>query len=235
MKKLSIARNLEVAAALLGAAALAQPAHAGVVTYTASAAFQAAITGYSTSVEDYGTLTAGTSINAGDTIHGLTYSAFTPGPLGTLGGGIVTNQFNSFTGLSLGGRQSNGAQYFYGGDSVTVTFASPVNAFGIFFNVNADSGDYGFTSVVGAATTGSSAFDTSSFVFAGLVSTDATFTSVTFGSSDTNVGSYNVPEILTATVTAAVPEPSSLLLSGSALAALIACGLRRRQPVRLRG
>lgn len=235
MKALSIAKYAQAAAVLLTTAVLAEAAHAGVVTYTDSAAFQAAISGYSTAAEDYGAFSAGTPISAGNTFHGLTYSTFTPGPDGSLQGGIITDQFNSFTGLSLGGRQSTGDQFFYGGDSVTITLANPVNAFGMFFNANTGSGNYGFTTSLGTATTGSSVWDTDTFVFAGLVSTDVTFTSVTFTSSDVNLGSYNVPKILMATAPATVPEPSTLVLSGCAAAVLVACRLRRRRPARIDG
>jgi PEP-CTERM motif len=214
-----------MATSLLGVlTGLTRPIEAGVTTYTSSAAFDAAITGYTTSIENYGTLTPGTTINAGDTIDGLTYTAFTPGPLGTLLGGIITNEFNSFTGNSLGGNQSTGQQYFFGGDSVTVTFAAPVNAFGLFFNVNANSGDFGFTTSLGTATTPSTSFDTSTFVFAGLVSTGTQFTSATFFSTDTSLGSYNVPEI----ITASIPEPSSLLLVSIGLAGCVAWRARHR-------
>jgi PEP-CTERM motif len=203
---------------------------AAVTTYTSSAAFDSAISGYSTFTENYGGLSAGTTISAGQTVDGITYTAFTPGPLGTLLGGIVTNQFNSFTGNSLGGNQNSGQQYFFGGDSVTVTFAAPVNAFGLFFNVNANSGDYGFSTSLGTATTGSATFDTRSFVFAGLVSTDATFTSATFFSTNTAVGSYNVPEI----ITASVPEPSGLCLLGLGALGLIgySCRAARKAAIR---
>jgi hypothetical protein len=62
--------------------------------------------------------------------------------------------------------------------------------------------------------TDSATYDTSTFVFAGLISTDS-FTSATFFSDSGGNGtaSYNVPEI---TYTTAVPEPSSLILCGTA-------------------
>jgi hypothetical protein len=212
------AKRMWLVIALAGLMAVpARRIEAGVTTYTSSAAFDAAISDFSTSIENYGGLAPGTTITAGQTIDGLTYTAFTPGPLGTLLGGIVTTEFNSFTGNSLGGNQSTGAQYFFGGDSVTVTFAAPVNAFGLFFNVNPNSGDYGFSTSLGTATTGSATFDTSTFVFAGLVSTDTKFTSATFFSTDTALGSYNVPEI----ITAIVPEPSGLSLLGLGALGLI--------------
>jgi hypothetical protein len=207
-------RFLTMASALILAAGAAGRASAQ-VAYTSSIAFEAAIAGDQQSVENYSALSAGTLINAGDTLDGITYTAFTPGPSGELLGGIITNEFNSSnsSGTSLGGNQSDGAEYFFGGDNVTVSFAAPVIAFGIFFNVNPNSGAFGFTSAAGDSFTGSAAYDTVTFVFAGLVS-NTPFSSVTFGSTDP-AGSYNIPAIITA-----VPEPSSLALVGIGLTTL---------------
>jgi hypothetical protein len=224
---MTIVTRFRTTVAVIGLlAGLAQTTKADVVTYTSSAAFNAAITGINSSIENYSGFAALTPINAGNTFDGLTYSAFTSGPSGTLLGGIITTQFNSFTGKSLGGRQSGGAQFFFGGDSVTVTFAAPVNAFGLFFNANLNSGNYGFNTSVGSATTGSATYDTSTFVFAGLVSSTK-FTSATFFSTNPTLGVYNIPEI----ITAVVPEPSTwvtgLLVSMTGLCGGVAARLRR--------
>jgi hypothetical protein len=217
---------------LLGAAALAAmtlaaaPAQAAVVTYTSSTAFNAAASGIPLTVENYSTGSAGQLISNGGTFDGLTYS-FTAGPSGTLTGGIITNQFNSFSGLSLGGNQSTGAQFFFGGDSITITFANPVNAVGAFFNVNPNSGNYDLQSLVGTATVDSATYDTSSFVFDGLISTVA-FSSITLSSTSTTFGSFNVPEIeFGASPTQAVPEPFTMSLFGAGLAG--AAAIRRRK------
>jgi hypothetical protein len=80
--------------------------------------------------------TNGQSIATAGTFDGLTYN-FTAGPeLGTLTGGIITSEFNSFSGLSAAGNQSTGQHFFFGGDQVTVIFPTPVTAVGVFFNVN---------------------------------------------------------------------------------------------------
>lgn len=209
-------------AALIG---VASSTEAGVVDFTSSAGFETAIAGDNVSREFYSTLAAGTLIGAGQTVDGLTYTSFTGRDLL---GGIVTNQFNSFSGNSLGGDQSTGAQFFFGGDSLTITFAAPVNAVGLFFNVNLNSGNFGLTTSVGSVSTPSTAYDTSTFVFAGLVSTDARFSSVTIFSTDSSLGSYNIPEIITAST---VPEPSTLLLSVSGLMIAGYRSLRRRGPI----
>ena len=119
----------------------------------------------------------------------------------------ITNLYNSVSGLSLGVDHtgiSSGDTYFFATEGATLTFSSPISAFGMFFNVNLNSGSYGFTTSAGSATTGSASDDTSTFVFAGIVSTTP-FTSVTFSSTG-DVASYNVAELL---ATSAVPEPTT--------------------------
>src|SRR5262249_25527848 len=138
------------------------------------------------------------------------------------------SRYNSFTGESLGGRQSTGDVFFYGGDQVTVSFASPVNAFGLFFNVNLNSGTYGFTTPVGTASTDSIAYDTRTFVFAGLVAPTPFSSATFFSAAPRRQGSYNVPEI----ITASVPEPSALTMDSLGMAIVAGAVARsRRRPL----
>ena len=141
---------------------------ASITTYTSSAAFDAALAGSPTAVEDYATFSLSQVIAPGSTFNGITYTSFNLSAGATEG--LITNQFNSFTGVSLGANQSIGAQYFFDSDSFDIDFA-PTYAIGVFYNVNANSGTYGFSTPVGTANTGSAAYDISSFVFAGLIST----------------------------------------------------------------
>lgn len=196
---------------------------ASVVTYTSSAAFQAAIAGSPTLVENYSTFTANELITPVATFDGITYTSFNLGANGTQG--WISNQFNSFSGLSLGADQSNGAaQFFFDGNSFDISFA-PVYAIGIFFNVNANSGTFGIHTAAGDAATGSAAYDTSTFVFAGLVSTTP-FTGAQIFSSSGGAGtaSFNIPEM----ILAQTPEPGSMTVTALGAGLLAALLLRRR-------
>lgn len=206
----------------MGVLALAGSAHA--TAFTSSTAFLAATSGLTT--EDYASTTAGTLIADGGALDGLTYSFSTRGGLG----GVITDHYYSFSGLSLGAKQASGpltnADFFYGGDSFTITFAHPETAVGIFANVNLNSGTYTLSAGSDTATTDSLVDDTNTFVFVGLTSATP-FTSVTFRSNDTSLGSYNIPEILYGGTSNAVPEPMSLALLG--LGTLGLAVVRRRR------
>jgi hypothetical protein len=194
-------------------------ATAGTVTYTSSAAFEGATT--VNAIENYGSgFSNGEDLSTGFSADGITYSGFVLTSGATLLD--ITNQYDSLSGLSLGADHTAASgpafTYFLGGEGATLTFNIPVTAFGMFFNVNPNSGTYGFTSSVGTASTDSVAYDTGTFVFAGLISTTP-FSSVTFSSTGA-AAVYNVPELLATTT--AVPEPATIglaLVGGLLLAA----------------
>jgi PEP-CTERM motif len=210
--------------AVVGLLSLAAAGTANATPYTSSTAFLSATTG--TTIEDYSTTTAGQLVADGSTLNGLTYSFSTGAGLG----GVITDMYNSFTGLSLAAKQVSGplnsSDFFFGGNSVTITFPSPVTAVGIFANVNPNSGTYTLSAAPGTATTGSATYDTNSFVFVGF--TDVTpFLSATFTSNDASLGSYNIPEIIYGTALP-VPEPASLMIFATGLVGLAL--VRRHKP-----
>ena len=212
---------------LLTAAFFLTSSHAlaSIVTYTDPTAFEAALAGSPTLVEDYSpsTFTAGELILPGSTFDGITYASFNIFPGST--DGLISSQFNSFSGLSLGADQDNGAaQFFFDGNSFVIDFAA-TNAIGVFYNVNASSGTFGISTPVGDATTGSASYVTSTFVFAGLISTTP-FTTATIFSDSGGAGtaSYNIPEI----ILTQAPEPASLTVTALG-AGLLAAFLRRRK------
>jgi hypothetical protein len=212
---------------VLGTFALLPAAQADTV-YTSSGAFFAAIAGLSPTVEDYSSgFFDGQGIPNGFAAHGITYDQFNLTSGATQG--IITNQYNSFSGLSLGADHTDlgsAFTYFLGGEGATISFATPITAFGMWFNVNLDSGQYGFLyGASGEAFTDSATYDTESFVFVGVVA-DSPFSSLTFSSTDVDNGVYNVPEMIYASG-GSVPEPSSILLLGTS--ALGAFGVIRRR------
>jgi hypothetical protein len=213
---------LLVFACLLMYGALLNSADATVVSFTNSAAFNAAAAVGTVIVEQYATGTNGQTIANGGSFDGLTYN-FAAGPLGTLTSGIITNEFNSFSGLSAAGNQSTGQHFFFGGDQVIVEFPAPITAVGMFFNVNLNSGNYDLITPVGNVVTGSIVYDTRTFVFDGITST-IPFSSITLVSENASLGSYNIPEI----EFAPVPEPSTLTLLLTALFGLASIALTRK-------
>jgi hypothetical protein len=195
------------------------------VTYTSSASFFAAISSSTQQIENFSMFSNGQLISNGFSANGITY-----GPFSLSSGATqldITNLYNSFSGLSLGADHTMGGSFpagtfFFGGDSATITFASPVNAVGVFFNVNQNSGNYELQGNGTVASTGSAAYDTSTFVFAGITFSTPV-TTVSFDSTDPVLGSFNIPEIVSA-----VPEPSELLPLGAALGLLPLLRRRRR-------
>jgi hypothetical protein len=73
----------------------------------------------------------------------------------------------------------------------------------------------------------SASYDTSTFVFDGLISSTA-FSSITLTSTSAAAGSFNVPEVLFGAAPAStVPEPLTASILGAGLAGL--AFLRRRK------
>jgi hypothetical protein len=209
---------------------LIMPASASFVSTTNSTTFQSMVT--ITKTENFGSLTNGQLISSGATVDGLTYSAF------VLTDGAtqldISDQFVSISGLSLGADHTNlppppppmpPLEYFIQNEGATITFASPVTAFGMFFNAGLNSGTYGFTATsVGTIMNNGTAFDPASgFFFAGIISTTP-FSSISFIDSGPNAA-YTVPELLLGTAT---PEPSTLAITMTGIALLALGALKRR-------
>lgn len=173
---------------LLIALAAATPALADVETFIFEFEFLDALDGAKITTEDFEAFEIDSVIAPGSTVNGVTYNTFP-----TAFGGLVGDDYFN---LDLQGLyverdgvpgQDPATEFYYPGDSVTVTFAQPVTAVAMFFNVGAtlDATDYVFIETpVGTATSGGDFInqDPSGLFFCGLVS-DEPFTTATFGST----------------------------------------------------
>lgn len=177
------------AAAFALAAGVCAPAHATLVGYQSQALFNGAIAGWSTSSVDFDAIAPGTSYPAGTGPAGLSLTLAGP----SAGAGLaptVSQQFwttSSFNYLGL----DNPDSAFDAGDSLTISFAAPVQAFGLFIIGTQDIGEGDITLASGGAAVGNAASaaltdGNGSFAFfLGLVSDDAgTFSSVTLNNLD---------------------------------------------------
>ncbi len=193
--------------------ASAAGASAATITYTNSAAFFAALGATPITTETYEGLAVNSTIPAGATVNGITYTSF---PAGTIG--RIDTDFNSIgdRSLALTGSQT----FFFPGQSIDVSFA-PTTAIGIFFNVSVSPPNSLFIeTAVGTAGNGP-AYDQSTFYFVGLIS-DSPFSSARIGSTTSVPSGFNLDNLTRATgTTTSVPDPAStMFLLGSALLAM---------------
>lgn len=182
-------------------------ASAGVVFFTSSAAFDATLGAAPKVIEDYEAYTADSTIANGTVLNGIRYDTF---PAGTQG--RIDNTFSAFDSRSLAldrGSVPPTPDYFFDGDQLSISFTTPVRAFGVFFNANLtpNTTDLSVVTPVGTASTGGPTYDTDTFYFAGLIS-DTPFTTATIGSGVLpNGSSFNLDNLTYSTV----PEPGATL------------------------
>jgi len=228
---MAVEKLSRAAIVVLTAMALTYSTHAmaAVTTFKNPVDFSSALGPNPVVTETFETLPADTIISAGNTINEITYNTFP-----TAFGGLVTDAFLAIgtNGLALerdgipGTNTAPGGDFFFPGDSFSVSFSAPVKAVGIYFLVDTSLGasDFFITTTVGDSHTGNPATDLvmlpggdpafgfSEQFFAGLIS-DTPFLTTIFGKAPVgtmlpNNGGWSVDNLTYSTV----PEPSALTL-----------------------
>jgi hypothetical protein len=203
-----------------------QMAMAATITQFDRATFQTAVSGGTISEQDFDGFLAGTTLTTDGVV---TYAA-------SLGTPLVTSTFLTTT--PPNGLGSTSVGFFIPSETATFTFGSAISAFGIDINTF-DPNEGGYTGTLNIGDTVLSKFDvfpgTATGQFLGFIS-DTPFTSVNIRTTgggltpfsftlDTLVYGQAQAIIDVGDPNAPIPEPGTLLLFGSALAAE---GIRRR-------
>lgn len=194
--------------------------------FTSSAAFHAALGAAPTTVEGFETYPANSPIPGFSILNGISYDAF---PAGTIG--RIDSFYNRFDNQSLALERDGvlgTVDFFNPGDGLALSFTTPVYAFGLFFNVGLPASPspnfLTITTPAGLAASDGSGYDTSTFVFLGLVS-NVPFSSAVIGSSIALPTGFNLDN-LTYTTTP-IPEPAGAVAVGAL--ALAGVGFLRRR------
>jgi hypothetical protein len=204
-------------------------AQATVVGYTDQADFLAAISGLpGQQNQGFDAQTAGNLIPSGASAGNVTFT------YGFGGFAIqVLNDYLTTSGSNYLGTDGDGI--FLAGDAFTMTFSQAVNAVGLFV-ISGEiiyAGDFSLSTGAGSVmnsdltdSTFGTLSDGGQVFFLGLADLDQAFTSATFASGlQGGDFLFNVDDIRTASATASVPEPSSILLVSMGM---IGAGLLRK-------
>lgn len=206
-------------------------------SYTSSTSFNTAISGLSgvTTANFDGDPTG--NIAQGSTVDGITFTSDIDGGIGSL---AIVNLFDTTSGTNYLGSDDPTTGAFFPGDSVTMTFATPINALG-FYIIGGPYVDGDFTLSSGTATATSSSVlestlgDGGQVIFLGISST-ADFSSATI-SLDPGAGElWNIDDITTGEGSPTsgggggtpMPEPGSFALLAFGIAACALCGWKKR-------
>ena len=197
------------------------------MAHTDRTTFDTAVSGMTAGILDFDGIAAGTIIASGETVGSVTFTYDFGGVQMDVSDVFDTTSAPNFLGTDDG-------NLFLSGDDFTLSF-DPLNALGMFFlstdriGVNLLDGDIALelNAVSAGLDTGviqASLADGSNIFFLGIVDAMPPFTSISVTSTCCGFFFFNVDDIVTGTVSAAVPGALGLLSAG--LAGLMA--LRRR-------
>lgn len=218
------------------AALFAMPAFAD--SYTTSASFATTISGMTPTTANFDTDTPG-NIAEGQTVDGIQFNYSIAGGTDSLAIVSSLDYFQTTSDPNYLGSNDPGTAALFGGDSITMTFASPVNAVGLFIISGGpyDADEFTLASSTASAMNSTTLEETLSdggeVIFLGISSTS------TFNSAELSLAAsagqltWNVDDVTTAagsgtTPPPPMPEPGSLVLLGIG-AALCGCGVLRKQ------
>ena len=205
---------------------LSVSANAAIITYTDEASFLAALSGPASTL-DFDSTSVGTLIPSGNSLGGVTFTYNISGLDMKVVNDFDTTSPNNYLGLDDAGN----LDLFIAGDEFSMSFASPVNAIGLYI-VSGDpllAGDVSLDTSAGSALNSDvvdvTLGDGGLAYYIGLMS-DTAFTSadLTFDAEAVEKFLYSVDDI----TTSVVPIPGAVWLFGSGLLGLISLSKRRK-------
>jgi hypothetical protein len=219
---------------VLAVVGITRMGHAVPTGYTTQAAFVAALPGPATTV-DFEGLAAGTLVPSGSSVGGITFTYIIPDGSGGFLTAQVTDAYDQTT---SGGANALGLDTpdhaFLSGDTLTLTFAQPVQAVGLFVigsPGDVEAGDLALSagggSISNSGTPDDVLADGGEAFFLGLIEPNASlaFSSAVLASFDPlqqGLFIFTLDDITTvAAPPAVIPEPGTCGLLGAGLVGLV--------------
>ena len=205
-----------------GLLAVTSTANAALLTFTDQAAFLAALSGPSNTL-NFDSLAAGTTIANGDTVDGISFHYDFGGVQMQVSDGFNTTSSPNFLG-------TDDADVLQDGDDFDLSFG-PATAIGMFFMTADEMFDDDIILSAGGASVGLSVFDAGSDLgdggipyFLGIIDTASSFTTASITTIGGGFFLYNVDDI----TTSPVPLPAAFWLFLSGFAGLFAAAKKAR-------
>ena len=217
-------------------------AAAAPTTYTDRAAFDAALAGFAVEVVDFESTTAPSPVPDGTRFGNVTLS-FDRGIDSTGLDMLVTERFVATSGQNYLGVDDGFREQFLNDDGLSLSFATPAHAIGLYVITPGDGAFYGDFTLIAAGTsvsnplapdlrldTGDPALPLDDAYFLGIFDPDASFASATLSSLDPALGfvSFNIDDIVLATDAGGDDPGATLPLPGTLVLVALGLGLLSR-------